>query len=216
MPALSLKALQGLREKFADVCRVTPGGQECAPLKKILMVGAVMDDKEALGVYDRDYLEVVMETLRVRGVPVAADFEIKICNLDPQYGGGDFLRDEGIEADIVIACYIFDPRTARRADDPEEGRDLVFKVSEQHTEKGVWHKSARRAGVKVIAVMSATEDSEEIQADSFNGSGYNIDQDIEVELPSAEPGSFYKLEILMDEAFQRSLPQSVPGHSPRP
>ena len=123
-----------------------------APLKRIMMVGAVpervlrkadegIDQTGNLSCHDECHLEQTLFALHSNEIAVDPDFRLEIVNLHPAYGGRDFLT-ETAPADLVIMAWVNNMNMLGHRSSPL--KDL----------RAIWHDSAVRVGAKILSVIS--------------------------------------------------------------
>lgn len=116
-------------------------------LKSLMFVGGIPDHSRGLGDNDRSTLLQCVEILRRLGVPLNGGFhvfkehgdpldfgdDLSIVNIDPKYGGRDFLKEDG-RSDVVILGNI---AHAESRDDYQDrlNRDRVLG---KNLIRGVW------------------------------------------------------------------------------
>lgn len=145
---LSQQNLASLRSQFAHYSGRAPG-EAAAPLKKILLVGATLEASGALSENDRAYFRALLDNLESAHVSVDPDFEVEIANIDPAYGGEDFLQGR-YDADLVMVCFVYDPDKSEK---PEAAGPCAS--SPHHFLPRVWHDSVVKTGARYLCAVSA-------------------------------------------------------------
>lgn len=145
------QSLPALRELFAEYAR--PQNTALSPLRRFSLVGA-HPDRYGLPSDEPDSwrLELGMQILADCGYPIAPDFDIDIINIQPVYGGRDFLK-ETKPTDVVMLCWVFNPLDGAEAIDayntPLSGD---FMISPTHFLPHSWYSAAQRTDAKIIMV----------------------------------------------------------------
>lgn len=135
---------------------------ELSPLRKVLMVGAIIEESGALSDVDRALLEFGIDPLRKAGLPVApdADIAVEVMNKSDIYGNRDFLDEEGVRADILMLCNI--PHKMDEDDYSTTMRglrsSLTFgfreiarhELSDRHWDPGLWARKIKETGANVV------------------------------------------------------------------
>lgn len=146
--------------------RQTFGRYACDPrtakgevLEKILMVGAIPENG-GVSSADRMHLRQCLLDLRAANVNVSPDFEVSVANIDPRFGGEDFLKG-GHKADVVALCYVFNPPFRGHGENTRYG---TLAVSPDHFQDRAWHDAAINSGARAVWTMG---DILEINASHF-------------------------------------------------
>jgi hypothetical protein len=154
---VSESGLFSLRKKFtAEAAGDSPVKIE--PVKSIMLVGArttrgadgvVCLDESSDGVW----LMGALHELARQGIPVDPAYEISVVNIDPAFGGEDFLTTEQ-KADAVVTCFVFNPGDCSPHDLAQpEYRHGLFALSPHHCDNDLWYESALRTGAKVVIAI---------------------------------------------------------------
>lgn len=122
------------------------------PLKKILMVGARLNDPanaRHLNSADRQWLSSALLALRQHKIPYDPDLDVSVVNIEPDQGGEDFLKGE-YKADLVVFCYVFNP-----PDRPyfKNNADGFFSISNDHHKDKIWHDQTVKTGARAAFVV---------------------------------------------------------------
>jgi hypothetical protein len=131
---------QRLRKEFQQYCAPIEYNKT---IKKILLVGAKIEDDQIIN--DEITLSWNLMKLKEFGIPVDQQFELEAVNIDPVYGGEDFLVGQ-YNADFILICWIFN------------GFDITNKYegdysrSPYHSFKDRWLTAAVNSGAKVLYV----------------------------------------------------------------
>ncbi len=159
-----------LQDEFSLVSKgpVNLEGQIVEPLKKITIIGGKADHSGN----DIDAIEDLFARLSLAGIPLHHEPEFDIVNIDPKFGGRDFLKETDGEADLIISGFIFNPPK-------EELKNYIspspvfsqLMVSRDHFEPSIWHDRAVALKAKMIAVVAAGEESE-VGTNFFEGSNF--------------------------------------------
>lgn len=135
---------------------------EIPALRKVLMVGAIVEADGNLSLSDRSLLRFGLEPLRTTGLPVAPDeqIEMEVMNKADIFGGRDFLAEEGVQADVVILCNIphkmdrfeYDSTHGTLRDSFVMGAEHLghHELSSKHWDQGIWARRLKETGAKVI------------------------------------------------------------------
>ncbi|HTK83678.1 MAG TPA: hypothetical protein VL625_01205 [Patescibacteria group bacterium] len=136
-----------LQQKFAAAEYVNAAPDKTSDVKKILMVGATTGALNELSDADEAYLTGSLRDLKEKGVSVASDFQVSIANIDPAFGGEDFLAGN-FSADLVVLCLVYDPNRS-------EQRDAAgfYATSPRHFENNAWHDAVAATGAKFVSVV---------------------------------------------------------------
>jgi hypothetical protein len=136
-----------LQQKFeeAGYLGAQPAGK--GEVRKILMVGATTDQFDDLSEADEAYLTSTLRDLKEKGVLVAPDFRIAISNIDPLFGGEDFLAGK-YSADLVVLCLVYNPDAGERRDS-----DGFYATSPRHFDFNAWHDAVAATGAKFVSVV---------------------------------------------------------------
>lgn len=144
-------------QKVTDLCEAfrnsSPSSAE--PIRKILMVGAEQSSAGELSDQDYMYLYLVMRTFQNQGIAVDPDVEIETVNLNK---GEDFLEGK-YDADMVMLCHIFNPRT--KYDAPEPG---TFNASAQHFADNAWANAIVNTKAQYTAIFPAGDTLPDLNA----------------------------------------------------
>lgn len=146
-----------LRDEFRSLRAANDNKSVLAPIQTIMMVGGI--PCPVRGVSDTHHLSATFCALSALNIPVSAEFDVDVVNIEKRYGRRDFLKETS-QADLVILCFLFNPFYE---DSPQDnGR---FSISEKHFERGAWHDAALRVGARVISVIGGG--STEVGPDPF-------------------------------------------------
>lgn len=146
---ITLPHQHALRALFHDVTRdsrAATNDNTITPLRDILMVGATFDFLTGIpSTRDLLFLETAMETLAATRTPISYDFRVGVANLDPRFGGEDFLsKSFNAKADVLLMCFLYN----REPDCPHT--NPVYANSPRHNEPGIWHDKAVETGARAI------------------------------------------------------------------
>lgn len=151
--------LKSIRRQFAAYCSQKKSE---TPLRKILMVGAVLGD-DGLIPADRNFLKTTMEKLQSIGADIAPDCEIEVLNFEEKQGSEDFLNGT-YQADIVIICHVRKATSIHSGNSPNITSPLAG-------EPGIWRKSVMSTGARAVMVFFEQESAEVSAALFLNGDG---------------------------------------------
>lgn len=170
---LSTDSIQNafMRASVAGIDRSCVASAIAVPVKKILLVGALLDGEGYLSADDQKALNSSLKFLADQKIRLDPSCEIEVANL--KYGDEDFLQGR-YDADVVIACKIFNPPNKGAGGGTFPGADpSVFSISAKHHDPRIWHDSAARTNAKIICAIGYMHDAygvrTEITADDFAG-----------------------------------------------
>jgi hypothetical protein len=143
---LSSQNVVSLQNKFR-AAGLTKTNASTPEIKKILLVGATTDEFDELSTADEAYLTGTLRDLKEKGVSVARDFEVSIVNIDPAFGGEDFLAKK-FSADLVVLCLVYNPNLSEDRDS-----DGFYATSPRHFEPEAWHNAVAATGARFVSVV---------------------------------------------------------------
>ncbi len=161
---------------FRSTKTLTP---ESLRIRNVAAIGAIYDDVTGLDIHDQHWLGQAFEFFISSKLMMPRDVRVTPWNL---LDGHDILagRHSPPCVDAWILCWIWNPRKAAALNaDP----DLNKKSSPRHFDDGVWARTARETGAKVVVTYSnkfgprgqllgCGNYKTEIDARAFVGHGY--------------------------------------------
>lgn len=159
-----------MRRQFEKLSVAGTAPFEGAParLRNILMVGAMTDESGNLSDNDRSWLRSGLMILKKAEIPVSPRFNVSIANLNPEYGGEDFLTGK-FAADLVIICSVYNPPEGMGSNVPHHG---FYARSPLHSQESIWHDRVMASGAKALYVVGSTVT--EINAEHFRQEGSKL------------------------------------------
>lgn len=150
-------SLQALRSFLTDRAPTVRAGT-VDPLRSILCVGG-QGTPHGLRGNDKSFFEVAIPYLAESEVPVDPDFRIEICNLDPAYGGKDFLEYDA-QIDLILFMFLLSPEPKDVGYFSLRERFLPTTVSPHHA-PGAFREAIRRTDARAIMFRASGNEVDE-------------------------------------------------------
>lgn len=151
--------LESLRVKFGHAANKAAADTNLPPLRTISMVGALPGENGLPDDVDAYRLVQTLNLLNKCHIPLHPTFEVDVVNIHPDHGRRDFMN-ETKPADVVVLCFIFNPRMCAGYYMKDHAAKGLHAISKHHHEHGAWHDSALRVGAKIITVFGNDGDTE--------------------------------------------------------
>lgn len=159
-----------LRAKNTDIASVIP------PVRSISTVGGLFINGAFEGV-DEDAFEHVICYLADSGIPIDPNFTITNYNLNPEYGGRDFLNQPD-PADLIVFLVVFNPGSPQQVRYyAEYPKNLESCVSPKHSAQA-FRQAARATEAHFIAckAFGSTEIGEWVfRSETPSEAGYDYE-----------------------------------------